>query len=112
MEGGTTFYFIETVGLPAATACLAVRSVDLDHCDFDAGEVAGESCSPRSAALDAHSADLAVAGQPSMQLLVARGGGRELSDAEESADLVEGGGDVLILVGVDTASHSAREGSG
>ena len=55
--------------------------------------------------------DVAVAAHPGQQRLVAAVGGRELPVAEQPAVVVDRGGVVGVLVGVDAADHGDSRGS-
>jgi hypothetical protein len=68
--------------------------------------VAGQPGAIRARALDAHQLDDAEATEPPQELAVPAGGGREGLGAEEGAEVVEGGGDVDVEVGVDASGDA------
>ena len=87
---------------------LPVRARHLDHRDILSGEVTGQARTPRAGAFDTDRDDLTEGAQPAQQLPVAGRGRRELCGAEHPAEIVERGGEVGVLVGVDTAGDAPR----
>jgi len=87
---------------------LTVRATHLDHLHLVSGDEPGQPRTPRAGALNTDRAQLPVAGQPGVQCLVPGGGCRERLGADQSAELVERGGYVEVLVGVDPAGNHPR----
>jgi hypothetical protein len=63
----------------------------------------GQRSAVAAGALHPHLVELAVPAQPSQQLPVAGDRGRERLGAQYPTELVQGGGDVQVLVGVNSA---------
>ena len=72
---------VDGVGLAAPAARLAVRAVRLDDLDAGRGEVPGEARTVGSGALHAHTPHRAPTVQPTGELVIAAGVGRELRRA-------------------------------
>ncbi len=90
------------VGLAAAAAPLAVRSVDLHDGDVAGVEEPGQPGPVGPGALDAGELHRAKALEPAEQFGVTGGCRGELLDAEQGASFVKRRSDVDIEVGVDT----------
>jgi len=93
------------VGLAVTAAMLTIRTIHFEHRGPLGSEVSGQARPPRPGAFDTDRYDHAVALQPPPQLAIPRRRRRERFGAQHPADLVEGGRDVGVFVGVDTAGH-------
>lgn len=99
---------VDGVGLASTATFLAVGAVDLHDAHLALGEEAGQARAPRPGSLDADGVELAEGAQPAQQPPIAVAGGREAVGGEQAAELVERGGHVDVLVGVDASGHPAR----
>jgi hypothetical protein len=86
---------------------LSVGSADLVHLDTRRRQLANQPEAIGAATLDANRDQFAELGHPRPQLRVSGQGCLERGDAEETPGGVDDGGDVFILVGVDTADDEA-----
>ena len=102
------FHGISWIRLAGAAARLAVGPVDLDHLDACGAQEPRQARAIRTSAFDPHAGDRAERAQPAQELVVAHGRRLEVLDGEQPADVIEGGGDVDIQVGIDAARDRAR----
>ena len=108
-DGPGGFDGVERVGLAAAAPGLAVGAVDLFE-DLDPGGLQ-EPAQPDAVgagALNPDPCELSEAGQPSVQVLVARWRGGERLDAQHAAVRVQRSGDMGVEVRVNPARDRAR----
>ncbi len=94
---------VDDVCFAVAASDLPVGSGDLDDLDSGVAEVPCQCGAVAAGALDTDLVELTLPAQPGEQSPVAGDGGRERLGAEHPAELVEGGGDVQVLVGVHAA---------
>lgn len=99
---------VDDVGLAVPAADLPVRPGDLDTSHVVLGEQPSQRGAVAAGPFDADLAQRAERLQPAEQLAVASGRGAELRSAEHTAQVVDGGSDVDVAVGVDASGGSAR----
>ncbi len=92
---------VESVGLAHPAAVLPVRRVDLHDRDLGALQDSGQAGAVAAGPFDANLHQLAERLQPPQQLPVPFRCRRERRGAEQSADPVQGCGDVHVEMGVD-----------
>src|ERR687897_201580 len=98
----------QQVGLPGPPAGLAVGSIDFDHVEPPAPQVASEASAIGTSALDTDAFHLAETDEPVVQLGKPGGGRRERLDRQHTAVDIHHGGDMSIQVGVDTTGDRTR----
>jgi hypothetical protein len=98
---------VEGIGFALPAAVLPVGAVHLDDPDTGRGDVAGQAGSVAAGSFDADQADGPEPAEPAQQAGVAGRSGRELPDAEQPADRIEGSGDVRVCVGVHATGDGA-----
>jgi len=101
---------VDRIALAAPPPSLPVGPVDLHDPLAVAGQEAGQPGAVAAGALHAPGGDLAQGVGPGQQLRVAGAAGRHLGRAKPAAELVTGGGDVGVLVGVDPDGDPRRCG--
>lgn len=92
---------IEVVVFALATPIGAVWSVDFQDGDTGFGEMAGQTSTVGSGALDANTGQLAELGDPGQKRPVARPSGGETTGSEHCFTAVEDRGNVELFVGID-----------
>jgi hypothetical protein len=105
-------YRVGRVGLADLAASTAIRSVDLDDLQTLSGQMTGQAGAVGAGALNTDRDDIAVAGEPAKQLLIAHAAGGEGRVPEQATELVQRSDRVGVGVGVDPADDLALRGLG
>jgi hypothetical protein len=101
-HGSSSLDGISRVGLPGPPAGLTVGSIDLDHLESAAPQMASQTRTVGTGALHTDALHLAEPDKPVMQLGKSGGGRRERLDRQHTAVDIHDSGDMNIQVGVDT----------
>ena len=107
-RGPSRGFGVDGVGLAAAPSRLAVGAVHLHHADALAGEAARQAGAVAAGALHADAHQLAPGSQPGEQFAIAGARRRERFGAQQAPRRIDGGGDVVVAVGVHAADDFNR----
>jgi len=98
---------VERIGLALTPTILTIGAVNLDHPDVGGLDVAGQTGAVAAGSFDPHEVHRADPTPLVAQAGVARRGGGELVDAQQTADPVQRSRDMHIKVGVHAAGDGA-----
>jgi hypothetical protein len=96
---------VQPVGLAVHVSGQPIGAVDLDHPNGLGGQEPGQRGAEGAGALDPYRDDLAVLLDPGQQGFVAAVVDRKLAVAQQAALVIDRGGVVRVLVGVDATDH-------